>query len=147
VIALFPPKKEYQPLSSDSTIFSRGGSRKTLPHWQKVSERKLDCEKVGHEVVDGRDTVKYKKQSRHPAAPLAAVSGSIPPSTLVAKWEDSSAAAELRKSTSKEKFVERTVSRFKGIRTDEARKRKPKGPRQVAWLPMPDAISVRSLTK
>jgi hypothetical protein len=128
VIALFPPKKEYQPLSSGPPqYFHVEDPENACPDWQKVSERKLDCEKVGHEVVDGRDTVKYKNKAATPAAPLAAV-WIDPTLNFVAKWEDSGAAAELRNINKQEKLSSALFEVPKGYEQMRPKKKAPKGP-------------------
>src|SRR5882762_3866174 len=78
-VALFPAQKAYQPLSS------------------------APCEKIGHETVDGHDTVKYKNKGATLAAPLAAV-WIDPTLKFVVKWEDATTGAELRNITRQEKL-------------------------------------------
>ena len=94
-VALFPQKKEFQPLgAAPSEYFHAEDAENACPDWQAVSERKIDCEKVGHESVDGRDAVKYRNKAATPASPLAAVwiDAKL---NFVVRWESSQAAAEL----------------------------------------------------
>jgi len=62
--ALFPSKKEYEPLAGGlSEYFRVSDAENACSDWQKASAQKIDCEKVGKEVVDGRQTIKYRNKS------------------------------------------------------------------------------------
>jgi hypothetical protein len=103
-VALFPAQKAYQPLSSaPSEYFRVDDPENACSDWQKASERKIACEKIGHETVDGHDTVKYKNKGATLAAPLAAV-WIDPTLKFVVKWEDATTGAELRNITKQEKL-------------------------------------------
>ena len=94
-LALFPAKKEYQPLATGpSEYFRVQDAENACPDWQKAAEQKIVCEKVGHEVVDGRQAVKYKNKSVSDAATAAVwIDLAL---KFVVKWEGADTGAELR---------------------------------------------------
>jgi hypothetical protein len=94
VIALFPRQKSFQQLpSGPSEYFWVEDAEKACPDWEKASDQKINCEKVGHETVDGRQVVKYENKGASNAA-ISAVW--IDPSLkFVIKWEGTGAGAEL----------------------------------------------------
>ena len=93
--ALFPAKKEYEPLAGGfSEYFRVSDAEKACPDWQKSSAQKIDCEKVGHEVVDGRETVKYRNKGASDAA-ISAVWIDLK-LKFVVKWEGAGSGVELR---------------------------------------------------
>jgi len=95
-VALFPAQKAYQPLTSaPSEYFHVDDAENACPDWQKVSERKLECEKAGHETIAGRETVKYTNKAATPAAPISSI-WIDPKLKFVVKWEDPTVSAELR---------------------------------------------------
>ncbi len=103
-MVLYPGQKAFQPLASGPTqYFHVEDAENACPDWQKASDRKLDCEKVGHETVDGRQTVKYKNKAATPASPLSTI-WIDPTVNFVVKWEDSKTGAELRHITQEEKL-------------------------------------------
>jgi hypothetical protein len=62
--ALLPATKEYEPLAGGpAEYFQVRDAENACPDWQKAAVQKIDCEKVGHELLDGRQTVKYKNTS------------------------------------------------------------------------------------
>jgi hypothetical protein len=65
------------------------------PDWQKAADPKVTCEKVGHEAVDGRQTVKYVNRSASREGSAAAV-WIDPTLKFVVKWESADTGAELR---------------------------------------------------
>jgi hypothetical protein len=93
--ALFPSKKEYEPLSGGlSEYFRVADAENACPDWQKASAQTIDCEKVSREVVDGRQTVKYRNKRPSDAA-IAAVWIDLE-LKFVVKWEGASTGADLR---------------------------------------------------
>jgi hypothetical protein len=94
-VALFPAKKEYQPLASGpSEYFRVQDAENACPDWQKAADQKIVCERVGHEVVDGRQAVKYRNKG---ASEDAATAIWIDPALkFVVKWESAGTGAELR---------------------------------------------------
>ena len=61
--ALFPAKKEYEPLAGGLPEYFRARDvENACADWQRAAGQKIDCEKVGHEVVDGRQAVKYRNK-------------------------------------------------------------------------------------
>ena len=93
-VALFPAQKAYQALASGpSEYFRVENVEDACPDWQKAADQKITCEKVGHEVVGGRQTVKYLNKGASEAA-TAAVWIDL---TLkfVVKWEGADTGAEL----------------------------------------------------
>jgi hypothetical protein len=92
---LFPAKKEYEPLSGGlSEYFWVSDAEDACPDWRKASVQKVDCEKVGHEAVDGRQTVKYRDKSASDAAISAVwIDKEL---KFVVKWEGAGTGVELR---------------------------------------------------
>ena len=93
--ALFPARKAYQPLATvPSEYFGVQDVENACPDWQKTADQKIACEKVGHEVVDGRRAIKYQNKGASDDA-TAAVWIDL---TLkfVSKWQNASTGAELR---------------------------------------------------
>lgn len=61
---LFPAKKEYEPLTGRlSEYFRVKDPENACPDWQDAAEEKIACEKAGHELVNGRETVKYRNRT------------------------------------------------------------------------------------
>ncbi|MBZ5569657.1 MAG: hypothetical protein LAN64_17660 [Acidobacteriia bacterium] len=94
-VAMFPARKAYQPLASGpSEYFRVENPDDACPEWQRVAEQKMVCEKVGHETVDGRETVKYRNKGASDAATSAVwIDAAL---KFVVKWEGAGAAAEVR---------------------------------------------------
>jgi hypothetical protein len=92
--ALSPAKKEYQPLSSAlSEYFRVKDAENACPDWQMAAAQKIQCEKVGHEVVDGRQTVKYRNKVASDIATSAVwIDLGL---KFVVKWESTGARVEL----------------------------------------------------
>jgi hypothetical protein len=92
--ALFPAKKEYQALVGGlSEYFSVTDAENACPDWQRAAVQSINCEKVGHEVVNGRQTVKYQNKG---APDIAAVAVWIDPDLkFVVKWESAATCVEL----------------------------------------------------
>ncbi len=93
--ALLPAKKEYEPLSGGpSEYFRVSQADQACPEWQKASAQKLDCERVGYEVVDGRQAVKYRNKSASDVALSAVwIDREL---KFVVKWEGAGTGVELR---------------------------------------------------
>jgi len=97
-IALFPAQKAYQQLNSaPSEYFRVEDAENACPDWAKASDQKIVCEKVGHEGVDGRPTVKYQnKGAANDATNAVWIDAAL---KFVIKWESASTGAELRNIT------------------------------------------------
>ena len=94
-VALFPLRKGYQYLNAGpSEYFRVQDADNACPDWQKAGEQKINCEKAGPEVVDGRQTVKYLNKGASGNSAIAAV-WVDPTLHFVIKWEDANAGAEL----------------------------------------------------
>ncbi len=94
-IALFPTQKAYQYLTGGfSEYFRVEDAENACPDWRKAAEQKIVCEKVGHEAVDGRQTVKYRSKGTSDAAASAVwIDTAL---KFVVRWEGAGAGAELR---------------------------------------------------
>jgi len=93
-IALFPARKAYQSLASGpSQYFRAENADDACPDWQKAADHKIVCEKVGPEVVEGRQTVKYQNKGASQAAMAAVWIDSA--LKFVVKWEEADTGAEL----------------------------------------------------
>lgn len=94
-IALFPVKKAYQLLpAGPSQYFRAENAEDACADWQKASAQKIVCEKVGHEMVDGRQAVKYKNKATSETATAAVwIDLAL---RFVIKWEGADTGAELR---------------------------------------------------
>jgi hypothetical protein len=94
--ALFPAQKAYQPLIAGlSEYFRVADLESACGDWQKAADRKFVCEKVGPDVVDGRQTVKYEKKSGS-ADDSAAIVWIDTALKFVVKWQSAASGAELR---------------------------------------------------
>ena len=93
--ALFPATKEYQPLVGGlSEYFSVKDPQNACPDWQRAAIQKINCEKVGHQVVDGRQTVKYQNEGASDTATFAVwIDLGL---KFVVKWESAGTSVELR---------------------------------------------------
>ena len=93
--ALFPLKKEYQPLDGGlSEYFRVRDAENACPDWQRSAAQKIDCEKVGHEVIDGRQTVKYQNKGASDfATSVVWIDTGL---DFVIKWEGASTGVELQ---------------------------------------------------
>lgn len=95
-VALFPAQKAYQPLALGlSEYFRVADVENACADWQKAADRKFVCEKVGHEAVAERQTVKYQNKSS-PADDSATMVWIDPALKFVIKWENATTGAELR---------------------------------------------------
>ena len=93
--ALFPAKKEYEPLAGGLPEYFRVTEvENACADWQRAAAQKIDCEKVGHEVVDGRQAVKYRNKRASDAA-ISAVWIDVR-LKFVVKWEGTITGVELR---------------------------------------------------
>ena len=93
--AVFPARKEYEPLAAGlSEYFPVKDVENACPDWQKAAGQQISCEKVGYEVIAGRQTVKYKNKNASDFATSAVWIDSV--LKFVVKWEGASTSAELR---------------------------------------------------
>ena len=94
-VALQPRKKAYQYLvSGPSEYFRVENAEDGCANWQSFAEQKIVCEKVGPEVVNGRETVKYQNKSAVDDATAAVwVDKAL---KFVIKWQAAKTGAELR---------------------------------------------------
>jgi hypothetical protein len=93
--ALFPSKKEYEPVVGGlSEYFRVKDAENACSDWQSAAAQKIYCEKVGHEVMDGRQTVKYVNKGASDAA-ISAVWIDVAVKFVV-KWEGAGTGVELR---------------------------------------------------
>jgi hypothetical protein len=61
-VAIFPKEKAYQPLGSPPREYFRvSNAERACPEWQRAVGKKIDCGKVGDEVIEGRRSVKYRR--------------------------------------------------------------------------------------
>jgi hypothetical protein len=95
VVALQPKKKAYRPLASGpSEYFRVDNADDACPSWQSFAEQKIACEKVGPEVINGRETVKYQNKNMVEGAVTAVwVDKAL---KFVIKWQATGVGAELR---------------------------------------------------
>ena len=94
-VVLQPKKKAYQPLASaPSEYFRVENADDACPSWQVFAEQKIVCEKVGPELINGRETVKYQNKGTLEAA--HAVIWIDKALKFVIKWQAAGTAAELR---------------------------------------------------
>jgi type II secretory pathway pseudopilin PulG len=93
-VALLPGQKAYQPLlAGPSQYFRVADPDNACPDWQKATPRKITCEKVGPETVDGRETVKYQNKTVSPDAITAVwIDKNL---KFAVKWESAEVGAEL----------------------------------------------------
>ncbi|MBZ5685903.1 MAG: hypothetical protein LAP86_12800 [Acidobacteriia bacterium] len=94
-VALQPKKKAYQPLATaPSQYFRVESADDACAKWQSVAEHKVVCEKVGPEVINGRETVKYQNKGTSETATTAVwVDKAL---KFVVKWQAAGSGAELR---------------------------------------------------
>jgi hypothetical protein len=94
-VALQPNKKAYEPLASaPSQYFRVESADDACAQWQSLVEQKIVCEKVGPEVVNGRQAVKYQSKGTSSAATTAVwVDKAL---KFVIKWQAAGSGTELR---------------------------------------------------
>ena len=94
-VALQPRKKAYQPLASGpSEYFRVDNVDDACPNWQSVADQRIVCEKVGPEVVNDRETVKYQNKGASESAPAVVwVDKAL---KFVIKWQAAGTGADLR---------------------------------------------------
>jgi hypothetical protein len=94
-VALQPKKKAYQPLASGpSEYFRVDNADDACPNWRSVTDQKIVCEKVGPELVNGRETVKYQNKGASESAPAVVwVDKAL---KFVIKWQAAATGADLR---------------------------------------------------
>lgn len=93
-VVLYPARKTYQPVAGSFQYFGVENAADACADWQKDTDRKIACEKVGEEELNGRRTVKYLNKN-------AAVGGTSAVwidanHRFVVKWETPTNDAELR---------------------------------------------------
>jgi hypothetical protein len=94
-VALQPKKKAYQSLgSAPSQYFRVESADDACAKWQSVAEQKIVCEKVGPEVINGREAVKYQNKGTSAAATTAIWVDKV--LKFVIKWQAAGSGAELR---------------------------------------------------
>ena len=96
VLALFPDHEMYQPLTNPPAEYFRVKDvENACPDWQKASTEKIVCEKASHEVVAGRDAVKYlnKSTSEEVSPTIVWIDVSL---RFVIKWENANLTAQLQ---------------------------------------------------
>jgi len=94
-VALQPAKKTIQQLGAGpSQYFRVNDPDDACSTWQSIAAQKITCEKVGTEVINGRETVKYKNKSVSDTA----ITEVWIDKTLkfVIKWQSADTGAELR---------------------------------------------------
>jgi hypothetical protein len=91
---LYPAKREYEPLVGRvSEYFRVKDVDNACPDWQNSADEKITCEKVTHEVVDGRKTVMYVNKT---ASDVSATAVWIDVNLkFVIKWESAGLGGEL----------------------------------------------------
>ena len=95
VFALFPAKREYQPLAFRfSEYFRVTDPENACSDWQSASAQEVACQKAGYEIVDGRRTIKYRNNVVSDIVPNAVWID--PELKFVVKWEGAGKSAELR---------------------------------------------------
>jgi hypothetical protein len=94
-VALYPGKKSYQPLGSGpSQYFRAENADDACADWQRTAEQKIVCERVGPEMVNGREAVKYQNRTALDTTPAAVwIDKAL---KFVIKWESADTNAELR---------------------------------------------------
>jgi hypothetical protein len=93
-ITLMPSEKLYREMSEPRATgyFRVRDAENACPDWQKKVASEIPCEKVGNDVVDGRNTIKY--QSAVPNQPAEYV-WVDPTLHFVIKWDTGHAGVEL----------------------------------------------------
>jgi hypothetical protein len=90
---LYPDQKAYQQLGSrPSQYFATSDAGKACADWQAASGRVLKCEKVGAEMVDGRNAIKYRSAAADGGFDYAWIDSKL---NYVIKWELGKPGAEL----------------------------------------------------
>ncbi|HXH49282.1 MAG TPA: hypothetical protein VNM47_08040 [Terriglobia bacterium] len=93
-IALFPRQKEYQYLAGGpSEYFRVTDAENACPDWQKATTQRIACEKIGDEVVNGRQVVKYRNNHASDATTSEVwIDAAL---KFVVKWQSTDIGAEL----------------------------------------------------
>ena len=99
-IVLIPQQKQYvenkraQIPGQGVTFFQATDVEDACGDWQKIARtEKAKCRKIGHEKVNGRDTVKYDSKSGKGEANTVWIDAKL---HFPVKWKNSVGAAELR---------------------------------------------------
>jgi hypothetical protein len=81
-------------VAGSSQYFRAENPADACADWQRATDRKVECEKVGEEVLNGRHTVKYLDKNATGVDTAAIwVDADL---KFVVKWETSTNGAELR---------------------------------------------------
>jgi hypothetical protein len=92
-VALFPEQKTYRQMGSrPSQYFRPADAENACPDWQKAAGKQLTCEKVGNDIFDGRNTIKYKSSNPDGSADYIWID---PKLDYVVKWDMGKTGAEL----------------------------------------------------
>jgi hypothetical protein len=93
-LALFPARRGYEKVgNAPSEFFSVQDPENACPDWSKASSQKIACEKIGREVVGGRQTVKYQNKDAKQDSPSTIWIDSA--LKFVLKWQAPTTMAEL----------------------------------------------------
>jgi hypothetical protein len=93
-VALYPDRKIYQQLAGSSQYFRVENANDACADWQKSTDQKIACEKVGAEEVNGRHTIKYlNKKATGASTAVVWIDADL---KFVVKWETAATGAELR---------------------------------------------------
>ena len=93
-VALYPTRKTYQPVAGSSQYFRAESANDACADWQKVTDQKIACEKVGEEEINGRHAVKYLDRNAKGASTTAIwIDADL---KFVVRWETATTGAELR---------------------------------------------------
>jgi hypothetical protein len=93
-VALFPREKTYEPLGSrPGEYFRVSDAAQACPDWQKAVGKKIDCKKVGREVIDGRSSVKYSRHLGGNSTEYVWIDRKL---NFVIKWRTALTEAQLR---------------------------------------------------
>lgn len=93
-VALNPGRKTYQRVAGSSQYFRVESANDACVDWQKATDQRIACEKVGEEEVNGRHTVKYvDKNAKGSSTAAVWIDADL---KYVVKWETANTGAELR---------------------------------------------------
>jgi hypothetical protein len=94
-MTLLPEEKLYRAMSESRATgyFRVADAENACPDWQSKVASQIPCEKIGNDVVDGRNTVKYQSVVPNKSVEYVWVD---PKLLFVIKWDNGNAGAELR---------------------------------------------------
>lgn len=92
---LMPDEKLYRVMSESRATgyFRVVDAENACPDWQKKAAKEIPCEKIGSDVVDGRNTVKYQSVVANKPVEYVWVD---PKLHFVIQWDNGNTRAELR---------------------------------------------------